>query len=283
MRNIFLIIQRFHVLLLFLVLQIASVMLLVRYSRSHQAKYMQYAYEVTGRINSSYQNVTGYFALAKNNRDLAQENARLSNYLASNYTLLDTSTATGRPSALVVDTAKLTRKYLWRPARVVNNSVSFQNNYITLERGRKQGITEDMAVVGAAGIVGIVTDVSENMSVVMSLLHRKSNTSVALAKNGITGILEWDGNNPQRLQLRGVPKSAGVAVGDTVITSNLSLNFPAGLMVGTIASYKEDEEGNNYLIQIKPGVNFYTLDHVSVIENLFLKEQQALEGRIPKQ
>lgn len=282
MRNIFLIIQRFHVLLLFVLLQVVSVMLLVRYSRSHQARYMQYAYEVTGRINSSYQSITGYLALGKNNRALAEENARLANYLAQNFTTIDTANNSG-PRSAMLDTAQLTRKYLWRAARVINNSVSMQNNFITLERGSKQGIQKNMAVVGAAGIVGIVTDVSDNMSVVMSLLHRKSNTSVALRKNGVTGILEWDGKNPERLQLKGIPKSAGIALGDTIITSNLSLNFPGGLMVGTIAFFKEDEEGNDYIVQVKPGVNFYTLDHVSVIENLFLKEQQELESRIPRQ
>ncbi len=268
-------------LLIFLLLQVFSISMLVRYSNSHKARYMEMAYEVTGRINRGYSNLTGYFSLAENNRQLASENTRLGNLLAENFASIDTGTIE-KSFEIRFDSNIVQRKYFWRPARVINNSVSAQNNYITLERGRKQGITEDMAVVSAAGIVGVVTDVSENMSLVMSLLHRKSNTSVALKNSGITGILEWNGENPERLQMTGIPKSAVLAKGDTVVTSNLSLNFPANLMVGTIASFKLDAGGNNYKIDLKPATNFFTIDYVSIIENLFLKEQKELESRIKK-
>jgi rod shape-determining protein MreC len=270
------------VLLLFLVLQVAAISMLVRYSKSHQAKYMQMAYEVTGKINRQYFGLIRYFSLAENNRNLTLENEKLNNLLQQNFTIIDTGATERFISTLINDSTQLTRKYLWRQARVINNSVGLQNNYITLERGRKQGITPDMAVISPTGIVGIVTDVSDNMSVVMSLLHRKSNTSVALQKSGVTGILEWNGINPEILQLRGIPKSAGIALGDTIITSNLSLNFPEGLMVGTIAAFEEDEEGNNYRIGIKPGANFFTLEQVYVIENLFLNEQKELERKARK-
>jgi len=269
------------VLLIFLMLQVFSISILVRYSNSHKAWYMGIAYEITGRINKSYNNLTSFFALADNNRQLATENTRLGNLMAENFTKVDTS-AQEKIFEIKLDTTIVIRKYYWRPAHVINNSVSAQNNFITLERGRNQGITENMAVVSAAGIVGVVTDVSDNMSLVMSLLHRKSNTSIALKNTGTTGILEWNGVNPERLQLTGIPKSAKLAKGDTVITSNLSLNFPANLMVGTIAGFKLDEGGNNYKIDIMPATNFFNIDYVSVIENLYLKEQKELEKRIKR-
>lgn len=281
MRNIFLLIGRFKVLLLFVLLQVLAISMLVRYSHSHQAAYMQFAYEVTGRVNRSYASFTGFFALADNNRRLAERNAVLANELKQNFTFIDTSVVS-KEFLVKQDSTTITRKYLWRPARVINNSVSSQNNFVTLERGRNQGVAIGMAVVSASGIVGIVTDVSSNMSVVMSLLHSKSSTSVALAKSGITGILEWDGIRPDRLQLKNVPKSAKLAVGDTIITSALSFNYPQGLIAGTIASFKIDEAGTNYEVQVKPGTNFYTIDYVSVIENLFANEQKELEARIKR-
>jgi rod shape-determining protein MreC len=281
LRNIFLLIRRFAVLLLFIGLQVLSISMLVSYSRSHRARYMELAYEASGRVNRQYANVTRYFSLAENNGFLAKENERLNNLLKQNFTRIDTGFVE-KTTTIIIDSNTLTRKYLWREARVINNSVSAQNNYITLERGRLQGVLPDMAVVSPAGIVGIVTDVSDNMSIVMSLLHRKSNTSVSLKNSGITGILEWNGINPERLQIRGIPKSTKLAKGDTVITSNLSLNFPEGMMVGTIAEFKADEEGNNYRVNVKPAANFFTLEYVYIIENLFLKEQQELEKRARK-
>jgi rod shape-determining protein MreC len=255
--------------------------MLVSYSKSHKAQYLQLAYEVTGRVNKQYTGLTRYFSLGENNQYLVAENIRLNNLLQQNFTLIDTGSIE-KTSSIVIDSSVLTRKYLWREARVINNSVGAQNNYVTLERGRLQGINIDMAVVSPAGIVGIVVDVSDNMSIVMSLLHRKSNTSVALKSNGITGILEWNGQNPERLQLRGIPKSAKISLGDTITTSNLSLNFPQNMMVGTIAAFQEDEEGNNYKIEVAPGANFYSLEYVYIIENLFLNEQQELEIRARK-
>jgi rod shape-determining protein MreC len=240
------------------------------------------AYEATGRINNKYNGITKYFSLAQNNSYLAGENERLNNLLKQNFTSIDTSAEEKTISFMEDSTLKL-RKYLWRKAEVINNSVGSQNNYITLQRGRLQGISPDMAVVSPAGIVGIVTDVSDNMSIVMSLLHRKSNTSVALLHSGVTGILDWNGYNPERLQLKGIPKSTKLTKGDTVLTSNLSLNFPEGMMVGTIAEFVKDEEGNNYRINVKPAANFFTLEYVYIIENLFLKEQRELEQRARKQ
>lgn len=281
MRNIFLLIRRFAVLLLFIGLQVLSISMLVSYSKSHQAKYLELAYEASGRVNKQYSNVTRYFSLAENNTYLARENERLNNLLKENFTKIDTGFVE-KIVTLVIDSNTLTRKYLWREARVINNSVSAQNNYITVERGRLQGVMPDMAVVSPAGIVGIVTDVSDNMCIVMSLLHRKSNTSVSHKNSGVTGILEWNGFNPERLQIRGIPKSTKLAKGDTVVTSNLSLNFPEGMMVGTIAEFQKDEEGNNYRVNLKPAANFFTLEYVYIIENLFLKEQQELEKRAKK-
>lgn len=255
--------------------------MLVSYSRSHRARYMELAYEASGRVNKQYAGITRYFSLAENNGYLAKENERLNNLLRQNFTRIDTG-FTEKEVTIVVDSNTLTRKYLWREARVINNSVSAQNNYLTIERGRLQGIEPNMAVVSPAGIVGIITDVSDNMSIAMSLLHRKSNTSVALKNSGVTGILEWNGFDPERLQIRGIPKSTKLAKGDTVITSNLSLNFPEGMMVGTIAEFKAESDGNNYRVNVKPAANFFTLEYVYIIENVFLKEQQELEKRARK-
>ena len=281
MRNVFLLIRRFHVLLLFLLLQVLCITLLVKYNRSHQAKYMELAYDFTGRINKQYSDVIAYFSLRENNRALAEENNRLRNLLAENFTSIDTGAILRRDTVLI-DSSKVIRKYLWRSAHVINNSVSSQYNFITIERGRLQGVAPEMAVVSARGIVGIVTDVSDNMAIVKSLLHRKTTTSVMLKNTGTAGLLEWDGRNAGLLQLKGIPKSTELKVGDTVLTSNISLNYPAGLMVGTIARVEKETDGNNYRLQIKPGTNFYSVDYVDVIENMFLKEQREIEQRIKR-
>jgi rod shape-determining protein MreC len=278
LRNIFLLIRHSSVLLLFLILQGISIAMLVKYNKSQQAKYFELAYELTGKINKKYSAFTNYFGLTEVNKNLSEENNRLHNIISSNFTFIDTTSRVKMDTA-VVDSSRLIRKFLWRSARVINNSVNEQNNYLTLERGRKQGIEPDMAVVGPSGIVGRVTDVSDNMCVVMSLLHRKSIISVSLKNSGNNGTLTWDGQNPGLLQLTGISKSNKLKVGDTILTSNISRSFPPGLMVGTIASATLNKSGNDYLIQVKPGTNFSNVQYVDIVENLLMKEQQELESR----
>lgn len=282
MRNLFLFFRRFSNLILFLTLQVLAIALLVNYNKSHEAVYMQLAYEITGKINKQANKVESYFNLNENNKRLAEENVQLKNELPCNFISNDTMIRTVVDS-IKWDTTGKQRKYFYRLARVVNNSVSFQNNYITIERGKLQGVDKGQAVTCAGGIVGVVTDVSNNMAIVMSLLHRNSRPSVMLKHTLVSGTLTWDGKNPSLLQLSGIPKSTKLVKGDTVLTSNLSINFPVGLIVGTIEYIEEEKGGNNYILQVKPGANFFSLQYVDVIENLFAKEQIELEAKAKKQ
>lgn len=276
MRNIFLFIRRYFNFLFFLVLQIISLSFLVRFNKFHEAAFMGVANELTGRVNSKYSNVEYYFHLKQTNEALAAENQRLLNTLPSNYQSPDSS------QNIINDTTKYdttgeVRRYIWRGARVVNNSVSLQNNYITIHRGEKQGVHKDMGVVSANGIVGVVINTSDNFSVVMTMLSRQSSVSAKLLKTGEVGKIQWDGETPDRVTMINIPKSAPVAKGDTVITSGYSLSFPPNVMIGTIAEVINDKSSNFYTIRVKPSTNFYSVEYVNVVENLQKDEQRKLE------
>ncbi|MDA3615300.1 rod shape-determining protein MreC [Polluticaenibacter yanchengensis] len=278
MRNIFLFLRRFSTFIFFLLLQVICIYLLVSYNKSQQAQYLQYAYEVTGRINSKYSGVVNYFKLKSVNKELSDEVNVLANNLLTNYTYFDSTTNQVRDT-VKVDTNLLVRKFLWRNANVINNTVAFENNYITLERGRNQGVKPQMAVVGPSGIIGIITDVSNNMSVAMSLLHSKSTVSVSHKNTGNNGMLFWNGKTPALLQIKDIPKSSKLNVGDSILTSNLTGTYPPGLMVGTIVAFKLDPSASSYNVDIKPSSNFNNLQHAFIVENLFLNEQKELEKR----
>jgi rod shape-determining protein MreC len=277
MRNLFLFFRRFSVLISFLLMQGIALGILVHYNQSHQAWYMQAAYEVTGRINGQASKVSTYFGLKENNRLLAEENTRLQNGATSSFMMIDTTARQVIDSAKW-DTTGMQRKYYYRTAQVVSSTVTSQKNYVELQRGSSQGVAKDQAVVSAGGIVGIVTDVSGNFAAVMSLLNRDARTYVLMKKDLAGGVLSWDGKSPDHLQLT-IPKSSDVKVGDTVLTSNLS-NYPPGLMVGRVDKVEDEAGSGNHMLQIKPGANFRSLQYVDVIENLFLKEQQQLQERI---
>lgn len=275
MRNVFLFIRRYFTFFIFLALQGVALWLLFTYNRFHRAKGLGWANEITGRINTRYKTVDDFFHLKAENIRVHKLNDSLLNLLQANFMKTDTS-ARMVTDSVPYDTTGHLRRYLWRDARVVYNTVNAQKNYIQINRGFNQGIRDDQTVISSdGGAVGVVVNVSPNFSQVMSLLHVQSRSSVALKKSGTTGTIEWDGKNPLYLTLRNIPKSDSVAMGDTVITSTIS-TFPPGFMVGTVAEIISDKSTNFYVLKIKTAANFFNLQQVHVVENLQLEEQAKL-------
>ena len=184
---------------------------------------------------------------------------------------------------IAYDTLGHFRKYLFRAAKVVNNSVGFQNNYLTIHRGEKQGIRKDMGVISPTGVAGSVIYTSENFAVVMSLLHSQSRLSAKLKKSGETGQVLWDGKNPSYLTMINLPKSMPVVKGDTIVTSQYSSRFPQGVIIGTVAEIVDDKSSNFYTLKLKTATDFYNVEHVTVVENLQKEEQKKLEEAIKNQ
>ncbi len=282
MRNIFLFIQRFFVLFVFLVLQVLCILVLVNYNKTYEAYFAGSANEVIGRVNTQYNEMHEYFSLRKTNVQLAQQNKELLTLLSKNYSGADTMNVT-KLDSLFRDSLGRIRKFDFMVARVVNNSTTEENNFITIERGFAQGVTKDMGVLGPNGIVGKVLLVSSNYSVVMSVLNHNSRVSAMLKSDSTnSGYVDWDGKNASYITMHNVPKSAKIKNGDTVLTSNLSGNFPAGIMVGTVAGISIDPSSAFYTLRLQTATNFYNLQYVYLIKNLRWEEQRKLEAQIPK-
>jgi rod shape-determining protein MreC len=283
MRNVFLFIRRYFNFLFFICLQIICIVMIVQYNKYHNAIGSGIANEVTGKINTKYNQIDYYLQLKKINEQLIKDNETLRNKLLENFPSPDTINKTVADS-IPYDTLGSKRKWLYMQAKVVSNSVTAQNNFIVLSRGSSQQLAKDCGVVDPNnGIVGIVTEVSSNYAVVMSLLHKDSKISVKLKKGGEGGQVFWDGTEPNRLSLSGIKQSAQVKKGDSILTSGMTTTFPYGLLVGTIDEIKQDKSSNNFLIKIKSAANFYNLQYVYAIDNLQKDEiNKMLEKAINK-
>lgn len=277
MRNIFLFIRRYFNFVFFVVLQIAALYILFHYNKFHEAVFSGVANEVTGTVGGRYSDVASYFSLKKTNDQLAKENTELRNELLSNFDRPDT-TQRIMQDTVPYDTLGNYRKYVWRDAKVVNNSVSLPYNTLTINRGENQGVQKNMGVIGPNGVVGVVINTSANFAVVMSLLHRQSRLYASLKKTGESGQISWDGVSPEYLTLRNIPKSAQLAIGDSVVTSPYgSYRFPQGIMVGTITDIIDDKTSSFYVLKVKTATNFFNVQYVTVVENLQKDEQAKLE------
>ncbi len=283
MRNIFLFIRRYFTFLTFLVLQVVSLWFLFTYNRFHRAKGLGVANEVTGWFNSKYNMAEDFLTMKEENRRVHKMNDSLMNLLSANFLKTDTTTLLVTDS-VPFDTLGHYRQYLYRTAQVVYNTVNAEKNYFQINKGSKDGVADYMAVLGSDGsLAGTVLNVSQNFSVVMSLLHIQNKVSALMKRTGNAGNVFWDGKNPHLLTLTGIPKSDSISKGDTVITGNYSESIPPGKMVGTVAEISKDEATGFYVLRIKPAANFQTLQQVFVVENLRYKEQHALLEQTKKE
>lgn len=282
MRNILIFIRVYFNFLFFLLLMGISLFMLFNYNRYHHAVYSSAAGEVTGKISNQFNNVEYYFLLKKTNDSLVKANEILYNKLREDFELPDTI------SKLAIDTIKVDtlfkqRKYLYMPAKVVGNSVSQVNNYLQLHRGLQQGVAIDLGVTDINNsVIGTVVDVSNNYSVVMSLLHRQSNISAKLKKTGETGSIIWDGVQPNVVVLKDIPREVKITKGDTVITSGFSDKFPYGLLIGTVKEIVNDKTSSTNIIKVQTAANFYNLQYAYIINNLQKEEPQQLLKSVKK-
>lgn len=267
MRNIFLFIRRYFNFLFFLALQVFSIYLIVHYSKFHNAIFSNTANLVTGKINEQYNKVEYYFRLKQTNDSLVKANEALYNKLKADFELPDTASKKTL-DAIHPDSLESFRKYTFLSAKVVSNSVAMPNNFLVLTRSTTAPIKEGMGVIAPnSAVVGIVTLVNQKYALVMSLLHKDSHISGKLLNGPETGTLSWDGKAPNYINLAGIPKSAKVARGDTIVSSGYSTSFPKGLLVGIVDEVTSDKSTSNYMIRIKTAANFYNLEFVYTIDN----------------
>lgn len=274
MRNLLKILYTYHFLLMFIALEVISIIMLVQNNSFHSASYAAKAKAVSGSIYSTVSDFKEYLSLKEANKALARENAMLRNYLKSNYGTFDTT-------KISINDSVYKQQYRFQEAKVVNNTVNKQYNYITLNKGSKNGIKPDMAVIGPGGIVGLVNGVSENFSNVMPLLNVDFRVSARLKKNNYLGSVTWDGKNFEYCTLKDIPQHVQVIKGDTVVTTGYTGSFPEGIMIGTVSSAKL-KDGNFLNIEVKISTVFKTLSYVSVIEDLTKEEVTQLKTETEK-
>jgi rod shape-determining protein MreC len=270
MRNLFAFLARYNAFLTFVAFEIISVFLLIKNSEFHQSFFLNSSNALTGSILEKYDNIVGYFDLKKQNEILTAENALLHDSLRqSHYNV-------GKNTVLVHDTLNHVM-YSYIPSRVISITVNRTNNYITIDKGKLQGIAPRMGVIGPMGVVGIVKDVSPHFSTIITLLNSEMKVSARIGKLGFLGTVIWTGSDAAIATLKEIPSQAKVKTGDAVYSSGESLIFPEGVVIGSVMLVQRMPGDNFYTIRIKLSTDFYSLSQVYVVNYLMKKEQENLE------
>jgi len=269
MRSLLRIIIFYHFQILFVILEVISISLLINKNNFQKARFLTVTHNITGRIYKNINNTTAYLSLKKTNNRLVEENVKLKNILERTYRS-DEIFFFGESDSIHH------QHYFYTSAKVINQTVNKQHNFLTLNKGSDDGIRPEMGIVFPEGVIGIVVGVSKQFSTVISLLNLDFRVSAKLAKNDYFGSLHWDGKDYRKVKLDEIPYHIDVNEGDTVITSGYSSIFPEGIIIGTVSNSKV-KGGNFYEIEVDLSVDFKSLVYVEVISNLHREEQIELE------
>lgn len=273
MRSLLRFIVRFNFVIIFIIIEFASLSIAFQYNQYQKAGVVSLVQNINGFYHSKIFSITEYLNLRETNEILSKENARLNNILEQAYRSDDIF------FYKQVD-ADTKQQYYMTSAKIINNSVNKKHNYLTLNKGTEHGVRQEMAVVSSEGVVGVIFDVSKKFSTVISLLNTNLKISSKIKKNDYFGSLAWDGKDYRHAILSEIPFHVNIEKGDTIVTSGHSSIFPENIQIGVIEDYTT-KGGNFYEINVRLSTNFKRIRYINIISNLSKKEQLELQNSFP--
>jgi rod shape-determining protein MreC len=254
----------------FLFLELFCAWLVVENNQYQSTRYFNSANRLAANLIRSSQGIKEYFSLQQINADLAAENAQLRTQLEQKQQAIASLEVKPLDSAII-------RQFDYVSAKVINNSTQSFKNYITVNKGRLDGIAPGMAAISTHGAVGKVKSVSDHYAVLISLLNTDEQLSSTIKRTGYFGTIQWGGVDARLADLHYIPRHVDPRVGDTVVTSGYNAVFPENILVGTISSVELSEEAPFYEIKVHLAQDFAKLAFVEIIRSHLKSEKDSLE------
>jgi rod shape-determining protein MreC len=209
-----------------------------------------------GSVRDAWQNYFALQEIRRENRDLRQEVAQLRVGLQQERALAQQS----RTLQQLLD-MRSTTELSTTAAAVIAGGASPDFRTITIDKGSREGIRPDMAVMAPAGIVGRIILPTARAAKVQLLIDRDAAAGAITERSRAQGVVVGTGTS---LRLDHVPGTADIKVGDRVVTSGIEGIYPKGFEIGQIESI-EHRAGEFSAILIRPAVEFSALEAVLVV------------------
>lgn len=270
MKQIIKFIEKYRYFILFLMLEFFAFFFTIQTHSYHRSKFVNSANIITGGFYNKISEVNDFFYLKSENQRLLKENTTLKNILSLESIDIDSI------SKQLLDSTKQFRRYGYSSAKIISNNYTNQNNFLLINKGFKNGISAEMAVVNSKGIIGVTKSVSKYNATIISVLNGYSQINTKIKGNDHFGTLSWDGKDYRTLQLKDLPRQAHIKIGDTIITGGKSTIFPEGILVGVVKSF---EISNKIFkkIDITLFNDMSSISNVNIITNLHKEDILKLE------
>lgn len=214
-------------------------------------------------------------SLIKQNTLLLKQNLAYKDYIVKTKGEENLASMSSRFGHEMGDTVLASTKYIL--AKVLKNSMQTQHNYLILDKGSADGITEDLGVITPTGAIGITRAVGKHYTYVLSFLNEKQTISARVGNSLKFGSLQWNSGSTNTATLREIPLSVEVKKGDIIYTSGYSSFYPPDIPIGTAVSFKTSS-GSHKDITVELLQNFKNLDYVIVVKNYDKSEIDSLSN-----
>ncbi|WP_284139724.1 MULTISPECIES: rod shape-determining protein MreC [unclassified Virgibacillus] len=182
-----------------------------------------------------------------------------------------------------IDKTKSIRDYNPIQAIVISRSPEQWMDKVTINKGKQDGVKENMAVITADGMVGKIKKASQFTSTVQLLtgfdqFNRISATIPRKDNKNIVGMIEEFDAESNSLLFRIIEESdKDIKKGEMVISSGMGGVFPSGLVIGTVKEVIPDQYGLTQTALVQPAANMYEIDNVIVVDRQLVEKKEKTE------
>ena len=194
--------------------------------------------------------------LKERNNELEQSLRELENIKTQNETLKE-----------YLNLTKKYGEYKTIPGYVINKDISNYSKTIIINIGKKDGVEENMTVIGNEGLVGHVLSVTDSTAKVQTIIDTASSVSSTMSTTKEAIVCKGTLDDKSLLKAMYIPTNSNVIQGDSIETSGLGGIYPKGIHIGTIKKVNNTQNMTDRYALVEAAVNFDKLDTVLVITN----------------
>jgi rod shape-determining protein MreC len=251
-------------LIIYLFLSFITFNYLYNNSSVHYSGFGKIGTFISGSTSSIYSYINSYFNLRQENNKLIEENLELKKHESQFIDKSDTRDVSENKIDKTIS------------AKVILNSINKNKNIIVINKGELNGITKEMGVISSKGVVGIIKNITDNYSSIVSLLNTDLKINAVLKNTSTIGSISWNGLDPRIVQLNDIPLSSSVKIGDTIVTGGMSFYFTKGIPIGRIENYNNTSLEGYYSIDVSIFSDFSSLSNIYILQRTDNDEIKSL-------
>jgi rod shape-determining protein MreC len=173
------------------------------------------------------------------------------------------------------------RKYSPIQATVIGRNPERWHEMLTINKGKRNGLKKNMAVITSTGLVGkvkVATEFTASVQLLSSVDKTNRVSAIVQGKDKAYGLIEGFDDKKNLLLMKKIPYDKKIKKNSMVITSGYGGIFPKGLPIGKVVDVKVDQYGLNQTAYIEPSTDFYDINNVMVIKREVVGVEHEMDG-----